>query len=190
MSQCATLLHKFCQLKQGLDWHMVLLVVMLCTTCIPTALSPWLLYVFFGCSTYTCYVYTKEIPGLICTGLILPVSIVLSILHWGRINSTYLRILYMRLENIMELVFSNYLKNCKFNNREEKLFTTQGYEVNLKEMHWLTIILVQATLLATGQFLNDFLVEVSNSYSTDPNICCYYTTILVPSQEINCLNAS
>ena len=185
MSQCATLLHKFCQLKQGLDWHMVLLVVVLCTTCIPTALCPWLLYLSFGCSTYSCYVYTKEIPGLIFTGLILPVSIILSILHWGRIKTWY-----MRLENIMELIFSNYLKNCKFNNREEKLFTTQGYEANVKEMYWLTIIMVQATFLAGGQFLNDFLVEVSNSYSADPNLCCYYTTLLVPNPQINCLNAS
>lgn len=92
----------------------------------------------------------------------------------------------------MELVFSNYLKNRKFNNREqeEKVFTTLGYEVSPKEMYWLTIIMVQATLLAGGQFLNDFLVEVSNSYSADPNLCCYYTTLLVPNQQINCLNAS
>ena len=109
----------------------------------------------------------------------------------------------MTLE-VIEVVFSKFLKNRNPANREEeKLFIVLGYEANLKDMHWLFIILVQASLLAFAQFWDDFLLETSSSCSADSDLHCFYTSALnttnsmsnttdsmLPYQGLNCSNTS
>ena len=93
---------------------------------------------------------------------------------------------------VIELVFGKFLKNRNNNSREEeKLFIVLGYEVDLKHMNWLFLILVQASLLAFAQFWDDFLLEVTYTCSTDSILHCFYTTDLpLPFQELNCSNTS
>ena len=45
-------------------------------------------------------------------------------------------------------------KKRNLNNEKEKVFTIFGHEASLKEMRWLFIILVQATLLAFAHVFN------------------------------------
>ena len=67
------------------------------------------------------------------------------------------------------------------------MFTVFGHEASLKEMRWLFIILVQATLLAIGQFCDEFLLEKSYSCSTHPRVHCFSTTFLsLSGQHVNC----
>ena len=69
------------------------------------------------------------------------------------------------------------------------MFTIFGHEASLKEMCWLFIILVQATLLATAQFWDEFLLEESYSCRTHPNLHCFSTTFLsLSGQPMNCSN--
>ena len=148
------------------------------------AMSAGLWFVSMCSTNYACYLWIKELPVMILLGLSVCIMFAhLSLLEWCPCNPTL---------KVVEVVFTRFLKNRNPNNREEeKLFTVFGYEANLKDMHWLFIILVQATLLAFAQFWDDFLLEASSSCSADSNLHCFYTTDpLLPYQELNCLNTS
>ena len=101
---------------------------------------------------------------------------------------------WKKISPVIELFFSNFLKKPNSKGEEEK-FIVLGYEVSLKEMHWLILTLGQATLLAFAQFWDDFLLERSGSCSTDFILDCFYTTnSLLPdqglNQKLNCSNTS
>ena len=70
---------------------------------------------------------------------------------------------------------------------EKKVFIIVGHEASLKEMRWLFIILVQATLLAFAEFWDEFLHEESYSCSTHPKVHCF---ILLSGQHTNCSDTS
>ena len=87
---------------------------------------------------------------------------------------------------VIEVVFSSFLVNRNSANKdEEKLFVVFGYEANLKDMCWLFIILVQASLLAFAQFWDDFLLETYSSCSADSNLYCFNITADSISNTIN-----
>ena len=65
------------------------------------------------------------------------------------------------------------------------MFIIFGHEASLKEMRWLFIILVQATLLAFAQFWDEFLLEESYSCSTNPRVHCFSS-----GQHTNCSDTS
>ena len=104
----------------------------------------------------------------------------LSLLEWCPCSWT---------SKVVEVAFTTFLNSTK--RRGETFFNVFGYEVNLKDMKWLFVILLQASLLAFAQFWDDFLLEASSSCSDDSKLQCFYTTdSLLPYQELNCLNTS
>ena len=194
--RCSTFLHNFCQATMtAITWLKhncckVLLVLILCIT-LP-AVSVGLLCAAFKCSTHECYLYIKGIPVMICTTGMIFIPLVLAIFLC--IYFIYMAITgqqkqyWNKVSTVIELFFSSFLKKPNSENDEEKL-TVLGYEVSLKEMHWLIFTLAQASLLAFAQFWDDFLLEVSSSCSTDSNLHCFYTTTSRLSyRELNCLN--
>ena len=200
MSRCSTLPHKFCQATMtAISWLKhncckILLVLILGIT-LP-AVTAGMLCAALMCSTYECYSYTKGIPVMICTigmPLILTVfGIFLALYYIFMAITGQEQQLWNKISTVIEPVFSSFLKKAN-SDEEEAKFIVLGYEVSLKEMHWLTLTIVQASLLAFALFWDDFLFEVSSSCSTDSNIHCFYSTTDSPLHyqiALNCSNKS
>ena len=185
MLQCPTLLSKIGKAT---------VLVLLCTT-LP-AVSLVMVLMVLMCQDYTCYLFFKNLPVLIATVPVYLITILLMILDSRSARNTTLGKWYLdKTSAVTQLAFASFLKqNRNPNNEEEeeeeeekKVFTIFGYEASLKEMCWLFIILVQATLLAFAQFWDEFLLEESYLCSTHPTVRCFSTTYLSPyGQTINC----
>ena len=152
------------------------------------------------CTTdYVCYLWANELPVMI--PLIISGTMAFLYLYWIHACNCEMTL------KVIEVVFSRFLKNRNPANGDEevedKLFIVLGYEASLKDMYWLFIILVQASLLAFAQFWDNFLLETSSSCSADSNIYCFYTIDLnttdsmsnttdsmLPYQGLNCSNTS
>ena len=198
MLQCSTILRKFCKstvtVITCLTYNCCIGLLVAIFNFIMPAVSVGLLCVAFMCSTYECYSYIKDIPVMICTtGMLFVVSIlgIIFFIYYIYMVITGQKKQYRNnISTVIKLFFSNFLKKPNSENEEEK-FIVLGYEASLKEMHWLIVTLVQASLLAFAQFWDDFLLEVSSSCSTNFNVHCFYTTdSILTYQELNCLNTS
>ena len=201
MLQCPTLLRKFGKATVSAvsclahNCFKVLLLLLLYTT-LPVV-SVGLVLMVFMCQDYTCYFCIKNLPVFITTAPVYLITLILLILYSRRVRNTRLGKWYLdKTSAITQLAFGNFLKkkrdhNNEEANEEEKVFTVFGHEASLKEMRWLFIILVQATLLAFAQFWDEFLLEESYLCSTHPQIYCFSTTLIPPSgQHTNCSNTS
>ena len=145
MSRCSTLPHKFCQATMtAISWLKhncckILLVLILGIT-LP-AVTAGMLCAALMCSTYECYSYTKGIPVMICTigmPLILTVfGIFLALYYIFMAITGQEQQLWNKISTVIEPVFSSFLKKAN-SDEEEAKFIVLGYEVSLKEMHWLT----------------------------------------------------
>ena len=196
MLQCTNLLCKFGKATLAAvtclahNWFKVLLLLLLYTT-LPVV-SIGLVLMVLKCKDYACYLCFKNLPVLITTTPVYFITILLLILYSRRVRNTRAGKWYLdKTSAVTQLAFGSFLKNHNPNNEEEeeekKVFTVFGHEASLKEMRWLFIILVQATLLAIAQFCDEFLLEESYSCSTHPRVHCFSTTFLPPSgQHVNC----
>ena len=173
-----------------------LLLLLLCVT-LPVV-SVGLVVMVLMCQSYTCYLCIKNLPVLIFTTPVFPITGILLLLYSRRGRNTRLGKWYLdKTSAITQLAFGSFLKkkrnpsNNELKEEEKMVFTIFAHEANLKEMRWLFIILVQATLLAFAQFWDKFLLEESHSCSTHPNIHCFSTTIFLPyGQRTNCSDTS
>ena len=90
---------------------------------------------------------------------------------------------------VTQIVFSKFLRKKPDRNNEEEeeemVFVIFGHEASLKEMRWLFVILVQASLLAFAEFWDEFLLEESYSCSTHPRVHCFSS-----GQHTNCSDRS
>ena len=94
---------------------------------------------------------------------------------------------------VTQLVFAKFLKKKPDRNNEEegeegeeeekKVFIIFGHEASLKEMRWLFVILVQATLLAFAEFWDEFLLEETYACITHPRVHCFSS---LSGRNINC----
>ena len=176
------------------NWFKVLLLLLLYTT-LP-AVSIGLVLIVFMCQDYTCYFWIKNLPVLIATELVCFITVLLLILYSKCVRNTRGKKWCLnKTSAVTQLVFYNFLKkkrdliNVEEEEEEEeenKVFIIFGYEVSLKEMRWLFIILLQATLLAFAQFWDEFLLQESYLCSTHPNIHCFSTTSSLSGQLTNC----
>ena len=172
------------------NWFKVLLLLLLYTT-LP-AVSIGLVLIVFMCQDYTCYFWIKNLPVLIATGLVCLITVLLLILYSKCVRNTRGKKWCLnKTSAVTQLVFYNFLKKKRDHNNEEeeeenKVFIIFGYEVSLKEMRWLFIILIQATLLAFAQFWDEFLLQESYLCSTHPNVHCFSTTSSLSDQLTNC----
>ena len=195
MLQCPTLLRKFGKATLSAvtclvhNWFKVLLLLLMCIT-LP-AVCVVLLLIVLGCQEYTCYLYFKNLPVLITASPVYLIAGFLLLPYLRRVQNTRLGKWYLdKTSAVTQLAFGSVLKKTRNpkneeENEEEKVFTVFGHEASLKEMRWLFIILVQATLLAFAQFCDEFLLEESYSCSTHPNVHCF---IILPlsGQSTNC----
>ena len=149
------------------------------------------------CQDYRCYFYIKNLPVLIATVPVYFITLLLLILYLRCIRNTRLGKWYLnKTLAVTQLVFAKFLKKKPDRNNEEeeeeegekeekKVFIIFGHEASLKEMRWLFIILVQATLLAFAEFWDEFLLEESYSCSTHPRVHCFSS-----GQHTNCSDRS
>ena len=167
----------------------VLLLLLLYTT-LPVV-SVVLVLMVFMCQDYACYFWIKNLPVCIATAPVYLITLILLILYSRRVRNTRLGKWYLdKTSAITQLAFGNFLKKTRNpnneENEEEKVFTVFGHETSLKEMRWLFIILVQATLLAFAQFWDEFLLEESYSCSTHPRVHCFSRFSVLSGQLTNC----
>ena len=202
---CPTLLCKFSKATLSAvkmlahNCFKVLLLLLMYIT-LP-AVSYGLVFMVQLCQDYRCYFYIKNLPVLIATVPVFFITLLLLILYSRCVRNTRLGKWYLnKTSAVTQLAFGSFLKkNCNPNNEEEeeekKVFTVFGHEASYKEMRWLFIILVQATLLAFAQFWDEFLLEESYSCSTHPNVHCFstdfFSLIFLPfislsGQQTNC----
>ena len=189
MLQCPTLLCKFGKATLSAvkmlahNWLKVLLLLLLYTI-LPAVIV--VLVNILACQDYSCYFYIKNLPVFITTVPVLFITLLLLILYSRRVRNTRLGKWYLnKTLAVTQLAFGSFLKknhnhNNEEENQEEKVFTVFGHEASLKEMRWLFIILVQATLLAFAQFCDEFLLEESYSCSTHPNVHCFSSDFFSP----------
>ena len=145
------------------------------------------------CQDYTCYLCIKNLPVYITTAPVYPITGILLLTNLRCVQNKRLGKWYLdKTSAITQLAFGSFLKK-KFNpnndeeDEEEKVFTIFGHEASLKEMRWLFIILVQATLLAFAQFWDEFLLEESYLCSTNPKVYCFSTILIsLSGQHANC----
>ena len=195
MLQCPTLLCKFGKATLSAvkmlahNWLKVLLLLLLYMI-LPVVIV--VLVNILACQDYRCYFYIKNLPVFITTVPVLFITLLLMILYSRRVQNTRLGKWYLnKTLTVTQLAFGSFLKkkhnsNNEEENQEEKVFTVFGHEASLKEMRWLFIILVQATLLAFAQFWDEFLLEESYLCSTHPNVHCFSTTSSLSGQQTNC----
>ena len=202
MLQCPTLLCKFGKATWSAvtclvhNWFKVVLLLLLYIT-LP-AVSVGLVFMILKCQDYICYFCIKNVSVLINTAPVYLITIFLMILYSRRDQNTRARKWCLdKTLAVTQLVFGSFLrKKCNVNNveeeEEEKVFTVFGHEASLKEMRWLFIILVQATLLAFAQFWDEFLLEESYLCSTQPKVHCFSAISLLPpqGQPTNCTDTS
>ena len=196
MLQCPTLLHKFGKATLSAvtclahNCFKVLLLVLLCTT-LP-AVSVGLVLMVLKCKDYACYLGFKNLPVFITTVPVYLITGFLLLPYMRRVQNTRLGKWYLdKTSAVTQLAFGSFLKktrnpNNEEENEEEKVFTVFGHEASLKEMRWLFIILVQATLLAFAQFWDEFLLEESYSCSTHPRVHCFSRFSVLSGQLTNC----
>ena len=197
MLQCPNLLCKFGKATVSAvtclahNWFKVLLLVLLCTT-LP-AVSVGLVLMVSKCKDFRCYNYIRTLPVSIAYIILWFMTILLMFLYLRFVRNTRAGKWYWnKTSAVTQLVFDNFLKkkhNCINVEEEEekKVFIIFGHEASLKEMRWLFIILVQATLLAFAEFWDEFLLEESYSCSTHPNVHCF---IFLFGQHTNCSDTS
>ena len=205
MLQCPNLLRKIGKATVSAvsclahNWFKVLLLLLLYTT-LP-AVSIGLMLIVLTCQDYTCYFWIKNLPVLIATGLVCFITVLLLILYSKCVRNTRGKKWCLnKTSAVTQLVFYNFLKKKRDHNNEEeeeeeeenKVFIIFGYEVSLKEMRWLFIILLQATLLAFAQFWDEFLLQESYLCSTHPNIHCFIIHVneSLSGQDTNCLDTN
>ena len=196
MLQCPNLLRKFGKATVSAvtclahNCFKVLLLLLLCIT-LPVV-SVVLVLMVLKCKDYACYLWIKNLPVFITTAPVYLITILLLILYSRRVQNTRLGKWYLdKTSAVTQLAFGSFFKktrnpNNEEENEEEKMFTVFGHEASLKEMRWLFIILVQATLLAFAEFWDEFLLEESYSCSTHPGVHCFSTTSPLYGQPTNC----
>ena len=196
MLQCPNLLRKFGKATLSAvtclahNCFKVLLLALLCTT-LP-AVSVGLVLMVLKCKVHACYLGFKNLPVFITTVPVYLITGFLLLPYLRRVQNTRLGKWYLdKTSAVTQLAFGSFLKktrnpNNEEENEEEKAFTVFGHEANLKEMRWLFIILVQATLLAFAQFWDEFLLEESYSCSTHPRVHCFSRFSVLSGQLTNC----
>ena len=197
MLQCPNLLRKFGKATVSAvswlahNWFKVLLLLLLCTT-LPVV-SVGLVLMVFMCQDYACYFWIKNLPVFIATAPLYLITVLLLILYSRCVRNTRVGKWFWNKTltlTVTQLAFGSFLeKKGDHNNEdeEEKIFTVFGHEASLKEMCWLFIILVQATLLAFAQFWDEFLLEESYGCSTNPRVHCFLTNFSsLSGQPMNC----
>ena len=200
MLQCPTLLRKFGRTTLSAvtclvhNWFKVLLLLLLYT--LLPVVSVVLVVMVLMCQDYTCYLCIKNLPVFIATVPVYPITVILLLLYSRRVRNTRAGKWYLdKTSAVTQLAFNSFLKkNRDCNNEEEeekKMFTVFGHEASLKEMHWLFVILVQATLLAFAEFWDEFVLEESYSCSTHPKVHCFSTDFFSPyGKDTNCSDTS
>ena len=202
MLQCPTLLRKFGKATVSAaatclahNCFKVLLLLLLYIT-LPVV-SVGLVVMVLWCHDYTCYLCIKNLPVFIATVPVIPITVILLLLYSRCVWNTRAGKWYLdKTSAVTQLAFNSFLKkNRDCNNEEEeeekKMFTVFGHEASLKEMRWLFIILVQATLLAFAEFWDEFVLEESYSCSTHPKVHCFSTTSAsLYGENVNCSNTS
>ena len=184
MLQCPTLLHKFGKTTLSAvsclahNCFEVLLLLLLYSP-LPVV-SVGLVLMVSMCQSYTCYFWIKNLPVFIATVPVYFITLLLLMLNLRCVRNTRVGKWYLnKTLAVTQLVFDKFLKKKRNRNdeedEEEKVFIIFGHEASLKEMRWLFIILVQATLLAFAQFCDEFLLEESYLCSTHPNVHCFST---------------
>ena len=171
----------------------VLLLLLLYIT-LPVV-SVGLLNMVAMCHDYRCYFYIKNLPVLIATTPVYLITLLLLILYLRCIRNTRAGKWYLnKTLAVTQLVFAKFLKKKPDRNNEEekeegekKVFIIFGHEASLKEMRWLFVILVQATLLAFAEFWDEFLLEETYSCSTHPRVHCFSSQ---SGRHINCSDRS
>ena len=197
MLQCLNLLLKFGKATLSAvtclahNCFKVLLLLLLYTT-LPVV-SVGLVLMVLKCKDYACYFWIKNLPVFITTVPVYFITILLLILYLRCVQNTRLGKWYLnKTLAVTKLVFNKFLKkkSNRNNEEEENVFIIFGHEASLKEMRWLFIILVQATLLAFAEFWDEFLLEESYSCSTHPKVHCFSTTLSLSGQHVKCLDTS
>ena len=200
MLQCPTLLRKFGKVTVfavtclARYCFKVLLLLLLYIT-LPVV-SVGLVLMVLMCQDYTCYFWIKNLPVLISTMPVYFITLLLLILYLRCVRNTRAGKWYLnKTLAVTQLVFAKFLKkkpDCNNDEEEEegeegekKVFIIFGHEASLKEMRWLFIILVQASLLAFAEFWDEFLLEESYSCSTHPKVRCFSS-----GQHTNCSDRS
>ena len=170
------------------NWFKVLLLLLLYIT-LPVV-SVGLVNMVSMCKDYRCYFCIKNLPVLIATVPVYFITLLLLILYLKCVQNTRAGKWYLnKTLAVTQLVFAKFLKKKPDRNNEEeeekKVFIIFGHEASLKEMRWLFVILVQATLLAFAEFWDEFLLEETYSCSTHPKVRCFSS-----GQHTNCLDRS
>ena len=162
------------------------------------AVSVGLVFMILKCQDYICYVCIKNVPVIITTAPVYLITLLLMILYLRRVRNTRAGKWYLdKTLAVTQLVFGTFFEEKRNphnvqEEEEEKVFTVFGHEASLREMRWLFIILVQATLLAFAQFWDEFLLEESYLCSTQPKVDCFSVISLLPpqGQQTNCTDTS
>ena len=200
MLQCPNLLRKFGKATLSAvsclahNWFKVLLLLLLCTT-LP-AVSVVMVLMVSICQDYACYFWIKNLPVFIATAPLYLITVLLLILYLRCVRNTRVgKWFWNKTLTVTQLAFGSFFEKKGDRNNEEgdeeKMFTVFGHEASLKEMCWLFIILVQATLLAFAQFWDEFLLEESYGCSTHPKVHCFLTNFSsLSGQPMNCSDTS
>ena len=192
MLQCPNLLRKFGKVTVSAVTCLahycfkVLLLLLLYIT-LP-AVSVGLVLMVSMCQDYICYFWIKNLPVLIATTPVYFITLLLLILYLRCVGNTRAGKCYLnKTLTVTQLVFAKFLKKKPDRNNEEegekKVFIIFGHEASLKEMRWLFVILVQATLLAFAEFWDEFLLEETYACSTHPRVHCFSS---LSGRHINC----
>ena len=169
------------------NWKMLLIPLLL----VPLpAISASLPAIFCHCTTYECYFYLKIVPVALSTlsvvllAFILLMKVLCSKCECIR-NTKVVKWYWDKASSLTEVVFKHFLIEDD-NNR--KVFDAFGYKASHENMQRMSIILLQAIVLALGQLWDEFLIQESYiCSSTDPRLHCFSTST---NQKLNCQNLS
>ena len=146
----------------------------------------------FFCSTYGCYYYIQNLPGLFIGLLVLLFQIPFSLFSMFlnarccrrfEVAKCYQACSKTIIKHVLQLHF---LKEHD-DEEEEKYYIVFNYRILVEHMTWLLNILIQAFFVAVVQFLNNFLFDESRMCSTEPSLDCFST---ISYHKLNCSNIS
>ena len=143
------------------------------------------------CSTFWCYYYIQNLPGLFIGVLVLIFQFPFTLLSMCLNARCFRRFKVAKCyqacgKTIIKHVLQHFLK-AHDDEEEEIYYIVFNYRIPVEHMYWLSNILIRAFFVALIQFLNNLLFDESRMCSAEPSLDCFSTNSF---NKLNCPSIS